>query len=324
MIITEAAHASAMPIIRASKAPRGPQLWYTGSAVDQEMHDHGVVWTRVRERGIAGDDEALAYFEWSLDVEHPDDVPDEVADDPELWRRVNFAIARGRVTEEHMEWERRAMSRPRRSRSSCSASGDYPATDGVRGRADLGGGVGRRCRTRSRCWSTRSASRSTCRRTGSRRSWRLAGTSRGRWLVEVIARGRRHRLADGAAARSCTGRMRSRRSCVTGTGPSAAIARKVDEAGITVRRLDSGDYGKACGLFVDAVGETDAAASGAGRAGRGDPGREGPAAGGPVGVVADEVDGEHLAAGGGDVGAAGRRSRTTSERWRSSDGFRAG
>jgi glucose-6-phosphate dehydrogenase assembly protein OpcA len=40
-----------------------------------------------------------------------------------------------------------------------------------------------------------------------------------------------------------------------GFGPAAAIARKVDEAGIKVRLLDSGDYGKACGQFVDAVGE---------------------------------------------------------------------
>lgn len=41
-----------------------------------------------------------------------------------------------------------------------------------------------------------------------------------------------------------------------GYGPSAAIARKVDEAGITVRRLDSGEYGIACGMFVDAIGES--------------------------------------------------------------------
>ena len=40
-----------------------------------------------------------------------------------------------------------------------------------------------------------------------------------------------------------------------GYGPSAAIGRKVDEAGITVKRLDSQEYGIACGLFVDAIGE---------------------------------------------------------------------
>ena len=39
------------------------------------------------------------------------------------------------------------------------------------------------------------------------------------------------------------------------TTPTAAIASQLDDAGITIRRLDSGDYGKACGLFVDCVGE---------------------------------------------------------------------
>jgi hypothetical protein len=38
-------------------------------------------------------------------------------------------------------------------------------------------------------------------------------------------------------------------------GPAAAIANRIDDAGIKVRRLDSGDYGKACGLFADSVGE---------------------------------------------------------------------
>ena len=40
-----------------------------------------------------------------------------------------------------------------------------------------------------------------------------------------------------------------------GYGPSAAIANRMDDAGIKVRRLNSEEYGEACGLFVDAVGE---------------------------------------------------------------------
>ena len=129
MIICEAAHSvrrcrSSGP----SKAERGPQLWYTGSAVDQENHDYGVVWTRVRERGHRGDDASLAYFEWSVDVEHPDDVTDEMMADTELWARVNFAIGRGRVTVEHMEWERRAMSH-RGFAVELLGGGDYPPTD---------------------------------------------------------------------------------------------------------------------------------------------------------------------------------------------------
>jgi hypothetical protein len=41
-----------------------------------------------------------------------------------------------------------------------------------------------------------------------------------------------------------------------GYGPSAAIARKVDDAGINVKRLDSMEYGIACGMLVDAIGES--------------------------------------------------------------------
>jgi hypothetical protein len=41
-----------------------------------------------------------------------------------------------------------------------------------------------------------------------------------------------------------------------GYGPSAAIARKVDDAGITVKKLDAGQYGIACGAFIDAIGES--------------------------------------------------------------------
>lgn len=40
-----------------------------------------------------------------------------------------------------------------------------------------------------------------------------------------------------------------------GFGPSASIASRVDDAGITVRRVNSGDYAQACGAFLDAVGE---------------------------------------------------------------------
>ena len=95
----------------------------------RRSHEHGIVWARVRERGIAGEDEALAYFEWSLDVEHPDDVPDSGDCDPEYWRQVNFAIARGRMPEEHMDWERRAMS-DRGFEVELLGVGDWPATDG--------------------------------------------------------------------------------------------------------------------------------------------------------------------------------------------------
>jgi hypothetical protein len=252
MIISEAAHSAAMPIIRASKAVRGPQLWYSGSAVDQEIHDHGLVWTRVRERGIAADDPALAYFEWSVDVEHPDDVSDEMMLDKALWARVNFAIVRGRVTEEHMEWERRAMSQ----RGFCVellGAGDYPPTDGS---ADV--------LVSMDDWLALEDPESVVvdpvciafdvspdRRTaivaaGRNEQGKLhvevvhAGAGTG-WVTERLAAlYRKHEVVE---------------IVCDGYGPSAAIARKADEAGITVKRLDAGMYGQACGAFVDDIGE---------------------------------------------------------------------
>lgn len=252
MIISESQHSAAMPIIRASKAERGPQLWYTGSAVDQETHDHGIVWTRVRERGLAADDLSLAYFEWSIDAEHPDDVSDEQALDHDLWQRVNFAIGRGRVTLEHMEWERRAMG----FRGFCVellGAGDYPDTDLS---ADVIVSV--------EDWLNLEDRESVlldpiCLAYDVSPERQVAVVAaglneQGQWHVEVIHSSAgtgwlTHRLAE----------LYEKHEVIEivcdGYGPSAAMARKADEAGITVRRLDSNEYGQACGVFVDAIGE---------------------------------------------------------------------
>jgi hypothetical protein len=252
MVIAEAGLNSALPIIRASKAPRGPQLCYAGSAVDQETHDHGIVWTRVRERGIAGGDESLAYFEYSLDFEHPDDVPDAVADDPGAWRQVNFALERGRVAEEHMAWERRALS-DRGFKVELLGVGDWPATDGG---ADVLISWDEWMEVHDpdevlldpicvaydvspeRHASIVAAGRSE---TGKMMVEIVAARSGTGWLEErLVDLYRTHEIAEVVC---------------DGFGPAAAIANRIDEAGITVKRMDSGDYGKACGLFVDHVGE---------------------------------------------------------------------
>ncbi len=252
MIISEAAHSSAMPTIRASKAVRGPQLWYAGSAVDQETHDQGVVWTRVRERGIAADDPALAYFEWSIDVEHPDDVSDEMMLDTGLWRKVNFAIARGRVTVEHMEWERRAMS-ARGFIVELLGGGDYPATDGS---ADV--------LIPLDDWLALENPESVLQdpvclafdvSPDRRTSIVAAGLNeQGKLHVEVI-----HSNAGTGWVTDRLHELYRNHEIVEivcdGYGPSAAIARRVDEAGIKVRRYDAADYGIACGEFAVAVGE---------------------------------------------------------------------
>lgn len=252
MIISEAAHSSSMPTIRASKAERGPQLWYTGSAVDQEIHEHGVVWARVRERGIAGDDQALAYFEYSVDVEHPNDVTDEMAMDHDLWRAVNFAIGRGRVTEEHMDWERRAMS-PRGFAVELLGAGDYPATDANPDAVialDTWNGLEDEASVLLDpiCLAF---DVSPDRRT----SITASGLNeQGQLHVEVI-----HSRAGTGWVSDRLAELYEKHDVheivCDGFGPSASIATRVDEAGITVRRVNSGEYAEACGVFLDMVGE---------------------------------------------------------------------
>jgi hypothetical protein len=252
MILKEEQLNSALPIIRASKAERGPQVCYAGSAVDQEAHDHGVVWARVRERGIQADDPALTYFEWSLDFEHPDDVPDAVTDDPAAWAQVNFAIAHGRVLEEHMAWERRALS-DRGFKVELLGVGDWPATDGS---PDV--------LISQEEWAAALDTKSVLADpiciafdVAPDRSTAIVAAGRneqGKFHVEVIH------------SRPGTGWVEDRLAALyrdhavqevvcDGFGPAAAIARKADEAGIKIRLLDSGDYGTACGIFVDSVGE---------------------------------------------------------------------
>jgi hypothetical protein len=253
MIISEAAHSSGMPIIRASKARRGPQLWYAGSAVDQETHEQGVVWARVRERGLTADDPSLAYFEWSLDVGHPDDVTEEMALDVALWRQVNFAVARGRVPEEHMEWERRAMSL-RGFIVELLGVGDWPRTDGTSGfalsleqwveLADAGSSIVGPVWfafdvSPDRAWASIAAS--------GRRADGLAH-------VEIVERRRGtswlpDRLAGLVEKHDTAGVI------CDAVGPAASVLHLLSELEVEVETTSAREHANACGLLFDLVEE---------------------------------------------------------------------
>lgn len=104
-----------------------PQLWYTGSAVDQESMPEGVVFARLRERALKGDDPSLAYFGWSPAFEHPSEVAAEDAMNPEVWAQANPALGI-RITAEYIAAEQRSMS-PRGFAVERLGVGDWPATD---------------------------------------------------------------------------------------------------------------------------------------------------------------------------------------------------
>lgn len=120
MILTEASHASILPVVSARP---NPQVWYTGSAVDQLVHEHGVVLARVRERGIEGSDPSLGYFEWSADFPNPADVGPAAAS-VETWAIGNPALGI-RIPADHVAKEHRSMD-PRTFAVERLGVGDWP------------------------------------------------------------------------------------------------------------------------------------------------------------------------------------------------------
>lgn len=253
MILSEWAHGAMLPTIRASKAERGPQLWYAGSAADQEVHEHSIVWTRVRERGIAGDDPGLAYFEWSLDYDHPDAVPDEVASDPESWIMVNPAITRGRVALDIMERELRALGR-RQFVVELLGVGDWPDT------SELANQI-----IDHEAWLDTEDRHSVLSDpiclyfdvSPDRRTSIAAGglNEQGVLHGEVIDSRAGTGWVPGRMAELCERHEVIEVGC-DGFGPANSIAAKIEEeAGLKVRRLNAGEYADACGFFVGEVNE---------------------------------------------------------------------
>jgi hypothetical protein len=126
MDIPEMAHGALLPTLSARE---NPQVWYTGSAVDQYVHDNGIVFSRIRERGHKGTDPSLAYFEWSAECETPDKAEDTLLDSPEARAEANPALGI-RISAEHVERERRSMD-PRTFAVERLGIGDWPSTDGL-------------------------------------------------------------------------------------------------------------------------------------------------------------------------------------------------
>lgn len=113
--LSDAAMAAMVPMLQT----RIGQAFYLGTAVDKTIHEHGAVFTLLRERARSGQSERLFYAEWSplipLD-EHgreagPDDLDDEFLDDELNIRAANPALATGRLTLEAIAMERRSLSR---------------------------------------------------------------------------------------------------------------------------------------------------------------------------------------------------------------------
>jgi hypothetical protein len=254
-ILSEWAHGTMVPTLRASTAPRGPQLIYAGNAVDQERDDHAIVWTRLRERAIEGDDDSLVYHEYSLDYDSPEEVPEDVVADPEQWRLVNWAMVRGRIREDHMVKELRSLGY-RQFMVELLGVGDYPDTDLV-GNAQISPEKWLEAEDVEAVLKDPvciSFDVSPHRRT----TITAAGLDRsGRKMVEVISCRDGTGWVPARMAELCENHEVIELIC-DGFGPANAIADRIEEqTGLDVRRLKTGEYADACGQFASAVEEND-------------------------------------------------------------------
>lgn len=251
MILPESAMGSVFPTLAARP---NPQVFYTGSAVDKEVHEHGVVFTRVRERGHAGDSR-LAWWEFGAHgFEHPSDIPVEVAGDPAVWLEANPAM-RVRIAEEYIRAEQGALA-ARTFAVERLGVGDRPRTDGaqdhvvseqdwdalvdVESRRD---GAVCFCFDVSPDRRTASVGVAAFRADGLRHVEivkRENGTS---WMVDFLV-GLSDRHED--AVFVCDDK-----------GPAASLVPELELRGVVVETFNAAQYAKACGAFLDAVADAE-------------------------------------------------------------------
>lgn len=259
MVLPEAGVGALLPTLSARP---NPQVWYVGSAVDQTVHEHGVVFARIRERALRGDDPSLAYFEHSVGNPDPDDdrpwTPDHpevaaVLDDPHAWATGNPGLGI-RITEEHIENERRSMD-ARTFAVEREGIGDYPATDGSATaviaatvwaeRADLSNPPASILDPICLAFDV-SPDRATA-------SIGIAGKrGDGDFQIEVAHNERGTGWVVPKVLEMIAERDVVKVIC-DAYGPASSLIRELEEAGVEVEAVSAADYANACGLIFDLV-----------------------------------------------------------------------
>lgn len=256
MDLTESSHAALLPTMAARSIDGNPQVWYAGSSVDKTVHDNGIVFSRVRERGIRGDSEALAYFEFSAEARDeegreltPDRVPLELLEDPAAWAQANPGLGI-RISHEHVERELDSMD-ARTFAVERLGIGDWPVTARGAGIIDM-------ARWDALADPESQALDPVCFAfdVSPDRSWASvsAGGLRadGKFHGEVVE----HRRGTGWLPKRL-GDLRARWSpsaiLCDGASPAAALLRRLEELGLEVEVVSANEHAQACGMLFDLV-----------------------------------------------------------------------
>lgn len=244
MDLPEMAHGAILPTLSARP---NPQVWYTGSAVDKLIHENGIVFARIRERGLSGKDPSLAYFRWGCDGESPAKLDERVLDDPEQWARANPALGI-RISAEHIARERRSMD-ARTFAVERLGVGDWPSTDGE-ARVIPGDVWARGIDARSEVLDPVCLAFDV---TPDRQTTSIAAAGKREddfAHIEVIERRRGTGWAPVRIAELVATHKPVAVIC-DGASPAASLVAEIDRLGVEVTIASAKEYTRACGVFFD-------------------------------------------------------------------------
>jgi len=253
MILPEDFLSAMGPIISAKTIDGNPQVWYTGSAVDQYSMEHGIVFARARQRGMRGSP-ALCWFEWAGNVD-PELTPMtgmELLDDREAWRRANPALGI-RISEEYIEeTELNGLLGPRGFMVERLGVGDWPnVEEGAVGAIAIGDWlalIDERSELASDVvfafdispLSTSASIMAAGRRSDDLYHVELVEHRKGtKWVVPRL--------------RELEAKHRPDMILYDGRSPAAALKLALEGADVGVTEVTTTQYGEACGLIVDLV-----------------------------------------------------------------------
>lgn len=255
MIIPPAVVGAQKPMLRASKAPHGPKVIYAGSAVDQEVHEYGVPFALIRERGIERADK-VSYFSWEAPIDSLVEVSDEVLRDRSLWPLANPSMDEGLISPEHMAEEIETMP-ARTSAVELLGVGDWPRTDGREESAiaieawdallDDGSVL-----EPPYCLAFDVSPERRC-------SVALAGRNEeGKFHVEIHHSRPGTGWVVGEIVRMVE-RLDPEVVLCDGVGPAASLLVPLREAGVDVQTVTVAELGQACGRLIDMVEDAELA-----------------------------------------------------------------
>jgi hypothetical protein len=251
MVISDEVVAAQRPMLRASTARHGAKVIYAGSAVDQEAHEYGVNFARIRALGLECAPKTC-YLEWSAPFDHPSEMTEDLLQDVQLFRPGNPSMDEGLISEEIMVDEVRQMP-GRKAATELFDVGDWPRTDGVEEGVFSIDAWDRLERPDSVLQPPYELAYDVS--PERRSSIALSGRNQDDdWHVEIQeSRQGTQWVPERIAEMFATGDV----SVVVcdAVGPAASLVLALDELGVKVELVNSQEHGQACGRLVDMVAD---------------------------------------------------------------------